>query len=118
MKNIFCAALLLLCCGCSTVKHFDADGNLIEVEEATNFSRAMDGTNTKSQLILVEGLFARNDVSMTAGESYTPGWTLTLASGKLAVMNLKDEAKLNNCDKIVKNFFQKIEATKDGIKTE
>ena len=119
MKNIFCAALLLLCCGCSTVKHFDADGNLIEVEEATNFSRAMDGTNSKSQIMLVSGIYASFEASASAGENCTPGISLRYADGKVAIANVKEGADLTGSADVVEKFFaDKTTIGKDGIKKE
>ena len=58
MKKIFIAlGALLTLTGCSTVTHYDAQGNVIKVERVTNFSRVMDGTNAKSQMMLVNGTF-------------------------------------------------------------
>ena len=109
---------ILFCAGCTnTITHYDENGKIIRKEETTNFSRAMDGTNSKSQIILVDGLFTKSDISVTAGEGCTPGWLLTFASGKTAVVNAKDRSTFSGCSAVVKEFFQTVELTRDGIKT-
>ena len=55
---------LAACAGCtSTVLHYDENGNIIRKEEVTNFARAMDGTNAKSQMILVDGTYIGTEIS-------------------------------------------------------
>lgn len=119
MKNIFCAALLLLCCGCSTVKHFDENGKITRIEKVTNFSRAMDGTNSKSQIMLVSGIYASFEASASAGENCTPGISLRYADGKIAIANVKEDADFTGSADVVEKFFaDKTTIGKDGIKKE
>ena len=88
MKKIFIAlGALLTLTGCSTVTHYDAQGNVIKVERVTNFSRVMDGTNAKSQMMLVNGTFVGFEASATAGDNCTPGISVKYADGKVAVVN-------------------------------
>ena len=103
--------------GCvSTVTHYDAAGKVTKVEKTTNFARVMDGTNAKSQMILVDGLFLKSDISATAGENFTPGWVVTYGNGKIGFVNAKGDAKFTGVDDVVKNFFEKkIEVGKDGL---
>lgn len=103
--------------GCtSTVSHYDKDGKLVKVEEVTNFSRVMDGTNQKSQMLLIDGTYIGFEVSATAGENCTPGMVTKYARGKSAVVSIKDKAKLNNVSDIVEKFFAgEVNATPSGI---
>lgn len=106
--------------GCtSTVSHYDKDGKLVKVEEVTNFSRVMDGTNQKSQMLLIDGTYLGFEVSATAGENCTPGLVTKYARGKSAVVSIKDKAKLNNVSDIVEKFFAgKVNATASGVTVE
>lgn len=109
---------LTLLAGCvSTVTHYDKDGKITKVEKVTNTSRFFDGTNQKSQLVLIDGTFAKSDISVTAGESYTPGWVFTFANGKTAIVNAKDNAQFNGTADVVSKFFKGLELNKNGIKT-
>lgn len=99
-------ALLIACSGCtSTVTHYDKDGKVLKVEEATNFSRAMDGTNSKSQIIMVDGTYISFEASATAGENCTPGITTKFANGKTAFVNAKDKVEFTNADNVIKEFY-------------
>ena len=103
---VIMGALLIACAGCtSTVTHYDANGKVIKVEEATNFSRAMDGTNAKSQIVTIDGTFISFEASATAGDNCTPGITTKFANGKTAFINAKDGAKFTNADKVIKEFY-------------
>ena len=112
---LFVAAMLMLfAAGCtSTVTHYDEKGNVIKVEEVTNFSRAMDGTNEKSQLVLVDGTYLGFEASATAGENCTPGITSKYANGKIAIVNARDNSKFTNIDEVVGKFFSG--STKVGV---
>lgn len=115
---IAAALTMIVISGCySTVTHYDKDGKITKVEKVTNASRFFDGTNQKSQMVLIDGTFAKSDISITAGESYTPGWVLTFANGKTAIVNTRDEANFKSADEVVSKFFKNIEMTKDGLKT-
>lgn len=109
--------LLLFSAGCNTVTHYDANGKITKVEKVTNASRLFDGTNQKSQMILIEGTYVKSDVSATAGESCTPGWVITFANGKTALINAKDSSKFTGAAEVVGNFFQSIEVSAKGVKT-
>lgn len=112
------ALFTLFLSGCwSTVTHYDKDGKVTRVEKVTNTSRFFDGTNSKSQMVLIEGTYAKSDISVTAGESYTPGWTVTFANGKTALINAKDAAKFTGVDGVVQNFFKNTKISKEGIET-
>lgn len=115
--SIICVVLLLLT-GCkSTITHFDANGNITKVEEVTNFSRAMDGTNRKSQIILIDGTYAGFEASATAGENCTPGVVTKFANGKTAFINAKDNADFKGAKDVVEKFFAgKISVGADGVK--
>jgi hypothetical protein len=112
------AALILciVCMGCtSTVTHYDDKGNITKVEEVTNFSRAMDGTNSKSQMVLIDGTYVGFEASATAGENCTPGVTTKYANGKIAIVNSKDDGKFTGADAVVKNFFTGVKVGADGV---
>ena len=109
------AAVILTGC-VSTVTHYDKDGKITKVEKVTNASRFYDGTNDKSQIILVDAFYVKSDISVTAGESYTPGWTLTFVNGKSAILNLKNNANFTNANGVVDSFFKDIEIGKNGLK--
>ena len=119
MKTIAFAAAVaaVLLAGCtSTVTHYDDKGNVTKVEEVTNFSRAMDGTNEKSQMVLIDGTFITFEASATAGENCTPGVITKFANGKTAIINARDDSEFTGADSVVKNFFTgKIKAGPDGV---
>ena len=118
MKKIVIAAVAtILLAGCiSTVTHYDENGNITQVEEVTNFSRAMDGTNEKSQMVLIDGTFITFEASATVGESCTPGIVTKFANGKTAIINTRDNSEFTGADSVVKNFFTgKIKAGPDGV---
>jgi outer membrane murein-binding lipoprotein Lpp len=121
MKIIHLAAVVLvtmILSGCySTVTHYDKDGKITKVEKVTNTSRMFDGTNRKSQMLMIDGTYLKSDISMTAGDTYTPGWTITYANGKAAVINTKDKAQVDKLDDVVGTFFTGIQMTKEGLKT-
>ena len=112
--------LVAFATGCySTVTHYDENGRVIKVEEATNFSRVMDGTNAKSQLMLVNGFYAGFEASATAGENCTPGVITKFANGKIAVVNIKDKANFTGADAVIKTFFAGgVEVGPSGVKTQ
>ena len=109
------AAVILTGC-VSTVTHYDKDGKITKIEKITNTSRFYDGTNEKSQMILVDAFYIKSDISVTAGESYTPGWTLTFVNGKSAILNMKNDANFTNANGVIDSFFKDIEIGKDGLK--
>lgn len=114
---IIALGALLLLTGCmSTVTHYDGNGNITKVEKVTNSSRLYDGTNGKSQLVLVDAIYLKSEVSATAGDAYMPGWALTFVNGKSAVLNVKDDANFDKASDIVDSFFKDMEVSKDGIK--
>ena len=116
--TILVVAAILCLTGCtSTITHYDGNGNITKVEKVTNASRFYDGTNEKSQMVLVDAVFLKSDISATAGEAYTPGWTLTFANGKTALLNMKDEAKFEKAESVVEKFFKDIKVGKDGVET-
>ena len=118
MKNIFIAVLFLsVLCGCtSTVTHYDENGKIIKIEEATNFSRAMDGTNSKSQIIMVDGSYFDFEASATAGENCTPGVKAQYINGKGAFVNSRDEAKHKGASDIIEKFFSgEVKMSASGI---
>lgn len=108
--------ILLMLCGCrSTITHYDKAGKVIKVEEVTNLSRIADGTNSKSQMLLIEGTYISSDFSATAGEGYIPGWVIKFANGKTAIINAKDN-KFSGSSKVLEKFFSEYEITNGGIK--
>ena len=118
MKTIAFVAAAILLAGCtSTVTHYDDNGNVTKVEEVTNFSRAMDGTNEKSQIVLIDGTYIGFEASATAGESCTPGIVTKYANGKTALINARDKSKFTGAKDVVEKFFAgKVEAGPDGVK--
>lgn len=112
------AFLMVILTGCtSTITHYDKDGKITKVEEVTNFSRIADGTNLKSQMVLIEGTYISSDISATNAETYTPGWKLKFANGKTAIINAKDNKnKFAGSADVVEKFFSSYEVTKDGMK--
>ena len=122
MKDSLIATLLMAALvglvGCTTVTHYNEKGEVTKVEKTTNFSRAMDGTNSKSQIVLVDGTYVDFEASATAGEGCTPGVKSRFANGKLGFVNAKDDAKFTGADGIVEKFFaSKIEVGAEGVKT-
>ena len=120
MKKIVIAAFAaILLAGCtSTVTHYDDKGNVTKVEEVTNFSRAMDGTNEKSQIVLIDGTYIGFEASATAGENCTPGVTTKFANGKTAIVNARDNAQFAGAKDVVEKFFAgKVSVGKDGVST-
>lgn len=120
MKNIIAAAFAaLLLAGCtSTVTHYDDKGNVTKVEEVTNFSRAMDGTNEKSQIVLIDGTYIGFEASATAGENCTPGIVTKYANGKTALINARDNSDFTGTADVVEKFFAgKVSVGKDGVST-
>ena len=117
MKTIAFAAAAILLAGCtSTVTHYDDKGNVVKVEEVTNFSRAMDGTNEKSQIVLIDGTYIGFEASTTAGENCTPGIVTKYANGKTAIVNARDNAQFTGSADVVEKFFAgKVEAGPDGV---
>ena len=113
------AVTAFICSGCtSTITHYDENGKIVRTEETTNFARVMDGTNAKSQMVLVDGTYIGFEASATAGENCTPGINTKYANGKIAFINEKDEAKFNGSDKIVKEFFAgKVAVSASGVET-
>jgi hypothetical protein len=115
---VFALSLLMLLVGCtSTITHYDGNGNITKIEKVTNASRFYDGTNEKSQMVLVDAVYLKSDISATAGEAYTPGWTLTFVNGKSALLNMKDEANFEKAESVVEKFFKEIKVGKDGVET-
>lgn len=115
-RTLIVASVMCLMVGCtSTITHYDKDGNITKVEEATNFSRAMDGTNDKSQMILIDGTYISFEASASAGENCTPGVTTKFANGKTAVLNAKDDCEFNGVSDTVKNFFTGVKVGAEGV---
>ena len=117
-KMLICgAAAALLLAGCtSTVIHYDEKGNITKVEEVTNFSRAMDGTNSKSQIVLIDGTYIGFEASATAGENCTPGIVTKFANGKTALINARDNGKFTGSADVVEKFFAgEVKAGADGV---
>ena len=113
------AAAALLLAGCtSTITHYDDKGNVTKVEEVTNFSRAMDGTNEKSQIVLIDGTYIGFEASATAGENCTPGIVTKYANGKTALVNARDNSQFTGADSVIEKFFAgKVSVGKDGVST-
>lgn len=108
MKKVLIVAMFCAVClaGCkSTVTHYDQNGKVTKVEETTNFARVMDGTNAKSQMVLVNGDYIGFEASPSAGENGTPGISVKYASGKIAVINEKDSGKFAGAKDVVQEFF-------------
>ena len=109
------AAFLAICSGCtSTVTYYDKQGNITKVEKATNFSRAMDGTNSKSQMLLIDGTYVGFEASASAGENCTPGVSVKYANGRTAVINTKKSLE-GNGDTIEKFFNSELNIAIDGV---
>ena len=112
--SVFAAAVM---CGCtSIITHYDENGKIIKVEKATNFSRAMDGTNSKSQIIMVDGSYFDFEASATAGENCTPGVKAQYINGKGAFVNSRDDAKHEGASDIIEKFFtSEVKLSASGI---
>ena len=119
MKLLSAAFAAILLAGCtSTIAHYDDKGNVVKVEEVTNFSRAMDGTNEKSQIVLIDGTYIGFEASATAGENCTPGVITKFANGKTALINARDKSKFTGADGVIEKFFAgKVSVGKDGVST-
>lgn len=122
MKKVYLllvATFCLLVVGCtSTITHYDENGKITRVEEVTNFARVMDGTNEKSQMILVDGTYIGFEASATAGENCTPGINTKYANGKVAFINEKNEAQFEGADKVINEFFAgKVAVSPSGVET-
>ena len=116
---VICFGVLLVLTGCNTVTHYDENGKITRVEKVTNFSRVMDGTNNKSQLVFIDGTWVDFQASATAGENFSPGVKTQYASGKAAFINIKDNTNTKGVSDIVEKFFSgKLELGKDGLKKE
>ncbi|MBQ7396066.1 MAG: hypothetical protein IJW08_05975 [Lentisphaeria bacterium] len=115
---IVMGAVIIVCSGCtSTVTHYDGSGKVTKIEEVTNFSRVMDGTNEKSQLILIDGTYIGFEASATAGENCTPGVVTKIAHGKTALVNARDNANFKGGADIVEKFFAgKLDVSAAGVK--
>lgn len=117
MKELIAIGATLILTGCmSTITHYDGNGNITKVEKVTNASRFYDGTNSKSQIVLVDAIYLKSEVSATVGDAYMPGWALTFVNGKSAVLNVKDNANFDKASEVVDSFFKDMEVSKDGIK--
>ena len=124
MKKIFVPAVasmvLFAVSGCtSTITSYDENGNIIRTEKATNFSRAMDGTNSKSQMVLIDGSFIAFEASASAGENCTPGVSVKYANGRTALLNCRDQAGFSGSAETVGSFFSGgVSISRDGIKAD
>ena len=103
--------------GCSSaVNTYDHEGNLLKSEKITNFSRIMDGTNSKSQIVMIDGTMLTFEASASAGENCTPGVKIRYANGKTALINARDKADFTGCPETVDRFFSgNISVGKDGL---
>lgn len=125
MKKIFffaAAGIVVLCTvpGCtSVITSYDEKGNIVKVEKVTNFSRAMDGTNRKSQMVLIDGSFISFEASASAGENCTPGVSVKYANGRTALLNCRNNAVFTGCSETAASFFSGgVSISKDGIKAD
>lgn len=107
----------LILSGCmNTTTFYDKDGNVIRVERNTDFTSAMQGTNQKTQFVLLSGRYIGLELSASVGESKMPGLETKYVSGKAAFVNARENSDFKGADKILKSFFaEKISAGKDGI---
>ena len=102
--------------GCNTTTFYDEKGNVIRVERFSDFSRAMDGTNQKSQLVLLNGRYLKFELSATAGENSSPGLNTKFISGKAAIVNLKDNADFTGLQSVIEEFLtENISVNAGGI---
>ncbi len=103
---VLLAVVCGVCSGCtSVITHYDAAGNVTKVEEVTNFSRVMDGTNEKSQMVLIDGTWASFEASATAGVNCTPGIAVKYATGNTALINERDAGDFSGASDTVEKFF-------------
>ena len=120
-KTTIClaAAIVSVLTGCtSTITHYDAAGKITKKEEVTNFSRAMDGLNEKSQIVMVDGTFVDFEVSASAGENCTPGMKTVFANGKTAFINARDSGNYKGASSVVEKFFAKdLKVSTSGIES-
>ena len=115
MLTLFSCALILAGC-MNTTTYYDKDGKVIRVEENTDFSTAMRGTNQKSQFVLLNGRYIGLEMSASVGESKMPGVETKYISGKAAIINARKSDDYKGADKILKSFFaEQVSAGKDGI---
>ena len=95
MKKIFIAlGALLTLTGCSTVTHYDAQGNVTKVERVTNFSS-----------IICDLAFVGFEASATAGDNCTPGISVKYADGKVAVVNALTGSNFSGVGTVVEKFL-------------
>lgn len=120
MKKIILGVFaVLVLSGCtSVISHYDENGRIIKVEEATNFSRVMNGLNEKSQIVMVDGTFVDFEVSATAGENCSPGVKTVFANGKTAFVNARDSGNYKGASTVVEKFFAKeLKVSSSGIES-
>ena len=65
----------------------------------------MDGTNAKSQMMLVNGTFVGFEASATAGDNCTPGISVKYADGKVAVVNALTGSNFSGVGTVVEKFL-------------
>ena len=114
---ILLASSAVIAAGCSSVINtYDHEGKLLKTEKITNFSRVMDGTNSKSQLVMIDGTMLTFEASASAGENCTPGVKIRYANGKTALINARDKAGFSGAPETLDRFFSgKITVGKDGL---
>ncbi len=106
--SVIFPSLLLAISGCAgTVTYYDEHGRVVKREKVTDFSRMMDGTNQKSQMIMIDGTCIKFEASATAGTNCTPGVTIKYANGKTAILNIKEKSPGKTAAAITGNFFPK-----------
>ncbi len=120
MKKLIWAMLTAALCGCSsTIRSYDENGKLLHEEQISGFSRMMDGTNQKSQLVLIDGTYIGWEMSATAGSGFTPGVVGRFAGGKTALVNARSDGNFSGVAPVVENFFAgKVDISADGIRAE
>ena len=114
---ILLASAAVFAAGCSSVVcTYDQEGNLLKTEKITNFSRVMDGTNSKSQLVMIDGTMLTFEASASAGENCTPGVKIRYANGKTALINVRDNAGFSGAPESIDRFFSgNISVGRDGL---
>lgn len=119
MKNFISMLMAAVLCGCaSTVRSYDENGKLLREEKVSGFSRMMDGTNAKSQLVLIDGTYVGWEMSATAGSGFTPGIVGRFAGGRTALVNCRSDGKLDTVAPVVEKFFARnVEISADGVKS-
>ena len=120
MKSLlFCLSAAAAACiaGCSSViTTYDSEGNVVKVEKCTDFSRVMDGTNTKSQMVLIDGTMLSFEASASAGENCTPGVKVRYANGRTALINSRDQGSFKGTSQVVDKFYSaEVAVTREGI---